>query len=72
MACKDREGNIVTENETQDKFLGKLYGTETGRKALQLFVQPAVSKAGGRLLESKFSIPFISPFIDKNNISMEE
>ena len=72
MACKDREGNIVTENETQDKFLGKLYGTETGRKALLLFVQPAVSKAGGRLLESKFSIPFISPFIDKNNISMEE
>ncbi|RKI41362.1 phosphatidylserine decarboxylase [bacterium D16-51] len=72
MACKDREGNIVTENETQDKLLEKLYGTETGRKALKMFVQPAVSKAGGWFLESKLSIPFISPFIDRNNISMEE
>ncbi len=72
MACKDREGNVVLENETQDKLLKKLYETETGRKALKLFVQPEVSKIGGRLLDSKLSIPFISPFIAKSDISMEE
>lgn len=72
MACKDREGNVVLENEAQDKILKKLYGTETGRKALKLFVQPAVSKAGGRFLDSKLSIPFVSPFIDRNDISMDE
>lgn len=72
MACKDREGNVVLENETQDKLLKKLYETETGRKALKLFVQPAVSKAGGRFLDSRLSVPFISPFIAKNDISMEE
>ena len=72
MACKDREGNVVLENETQDKLLKKLYETETGRKALKLFVQPEVSKIGGRLLDSKLSIPFISPFIARSDISMEE
>jgi len=72
MACKDREGNVVIENETQDKLLKKLYETETGRKALRLFVQPEVSKIGGRLLDSKLSIPFISPFIAKSDISMDE
>lgn len=72
MACKDREGDVVLENETQDKVLKKLYETETGRKVLKLFVQPEVSKIGGRLLDSKLSIPFISPFIAKSAISMEE
>lgn len=72
MACKDREGNVISENDTQDKLLKKLYETETGRKALKLFVQPAVSIAGGRFLDSKFSTPFISPFIARNDISMEE
>lgn len=72
MACKDREGNVILENDTQDKLLKKLYETETGRKALKLLVQPAVSMAGGRFLDSRLSIPFISPFIARNDISMEE
>lgn len=72
MASKDREGNIVPEDETQDRILKKLYETKLGRQTLKLLVSPVVSKAGSVLMDSRFSTPFISPFIAKSNISMEE
>lgn len=72
MASKDREGNIVSEDETQDKILKKLYETKLGRQTLKLLVSPVVSKAGSAFMDSRFSTPFISPFIAKSNISMEE
>lgn len=72
MACKDREGNIISEDETQDKILKKLYETKTGRQALKLLVSPVVSKAGSVFLDSGLSTPLISPFIANSNISMEE
>ena len=31
MKCKDREGNIVSNNEGQDKLLHTLYDTKAGR-----------------------------------------
>lgn len=72
MACKDREGRIVTEDDTQDKLLKKLYETRAGRSALKLLVNPTVSKAGSLLLDSALSKGLISPFIAKSNIVMEE
>lgn len=72
MACKDREGRIVAEDDTQDKILKKLYETKAGRSALKLLVNPAVSKAGSLFLDSSFSKGLISPFIAKSNIAMEE
>ncbi len=72
MACRDREGNIVTEDDTQDKILKKLYETKPGRSVLKALVNPAVSKAGSFVLDSSLSKAFISPFIAKSNIAMEE
>jgi len=72
MDSKDREGNIVPDGGKQSKILNALYGTKAGRQALKVLVQPAVSKAGSRLLDSRISTCCISPFIEKSGIVMEE
>lgn len=72
MDCKDREGNVISNNDSQDKLLKKLYETEPGRKALRLLVSPAVSKLGGKILDSRASAYFVPAFAGKNHISMEE
>lgn len=72
MDCKDREGNIISNNDAQDKMLEALYDTKLGRFALKVLVQPEVSKAGSLFLDSRLSTPFISSFIQKNHINMEE
>lgn len=69
---KDRQGNIVPGNEGQDKLLKNMYGSGVGRAVIQLLIQPPVSKMAGLLLDSKWSTPFIAPFIKNNHISMEE
>ncbi|MCI8771260.1 MAG: phosphatidylserine decarboxylase [Lachnospiraceae bacterium] len=72
MDCRDREGNIIPDNGKQGKLLKTLYETKAGRQALKVLVQPAVSKAGSRFLDSRFSKCCISPFIEKSGIVMEE
>ena len=49
-----------------------MYGTRTGRQALKVLVQPVVSKAGSRFLDSRISTCCISPFIEKSGIVMDE
>lgn len=70
MKCKDREGNIVSNNEGQDKLLHTLYDTKAGRVLLKVLVQPEVSKLGSAFLDSRFSKPIITPFIRKNQLDM--
>lgn len=72
MASKDREGNIIFGNNSQDQVLKKLYDTKAGRMALKVLVQPEISKLGSFFLDSSLSTPFIEPFVDKNHIKMEE
>ncbi len=72
MDSRDREGNIVSGDNRQDKLLKKLYDTKAGRMVLKGLVQPEITKAGSLFLDSKFSKPFILPFIEKNHIHMEE
>jgi len=73
MDSKDRKGNVIPAEEgAQEKLVKVLYGTAVGRKALKLLVQPVVSKAGSRFLDSGLSAFCISPFIEKSNIVMEE
>ena len=70
MKCKDREGNIVSNNEGQDKLLHTLYDTKAGRVLLKVLVQPEVSKLGSTFLDSRFSKPIITPFIRRNQLDM--
>lgn len=72
MDSRDREGNIVPDDGTQGRILKALYGTKTGRQALKVLVQPVVSKAGSRFLDSRISTCCISPFIEKSGIVMDE
>ena len=72
MDSRDREGNIVPDDGTQGRILKALYGTRTGRQALKVLVQPVVSKAGSRFLDSRISTCCISPFIEKSGIVMGE
>lgn len=72
MDSRDREGNIVPDDGTQGRILKALYGTRTGRQALKVLVQPVVSKAGSRFLDSRISTCCISPFIEKSGIVMDE
>ena len=68
----DRKGNVFCENSLQDRFLEKIYKHKTGRMILKPFLSPVVSKAGGKLLDSRFSKILISPFIHSHSINMEE
>ena len=66
----DREGKITTEDSGQDKLLKWMYTHSVGRGMIRLFVHPAVSKAGGLLLERKWSRCLIRPFIKRNQIDI--
>lgn len=72
MLSKDRQGNVVSANENQDKVLEMLYRTAVGRQILKILTMPEVSKAGAHLLDSGVSVPFIRGFIRKNHIDMSE
>ncbi len=70
MQGKDRDGNIVSGNEGQEKVISLLYETAPGRQILKLLTMPFVSEAGGKFLDSKLSAAFVKPFIKRNRISM--
>lgn len=53
-------------------FLRFLYHTSFGRIILKLLTQPAISRACGRFLDSKYSCKLIPKFIDGNDIDMSE
>lgn len=72
MQSKDRQGNVVSANEGQDKMLQALYGTSVGRQTLKVLTNSMISKLGGRFLDSRLSTPLITPFIEKNHIAMEQ
>lgn len=66
----DRKGNVCCENSFQDRFLENVYSHKTGRILLKPFLLPAVSKAGGKILDSGFSRILITPFIRSHSVDM--
>ena len=72
MKCKDRLGNIVGQNETQNQVLAALYETVCGRMILSVLVRPWVSKLVGRVLNLPISKVLIDPFVRRNHIDISE
>lgn len=72
MVCKDRHGNIISNNEGQDEFLKKLYNKRIGRMLIKVLINPSISKLGGLLLNSRLSKLGIKPFITSNSINMDD
>jgi phosphatidylserine decarboxylase len=72
MKCKDRQGNLVSQNKTQNQVLTFLYQTKIGRKLLSVLVKPWFSNLGGLVLNWPVSKLAIQPFIEKNHIDMSQ
>lgn len=68
----DRDGRIREEVSAQDRVLAGLYGHALGRILLRPLVTPAVSKLGGRFLDSCLSRIFIGRFVRSHGINMAE
>ncbi|MCI8319712.1 MAG: phosphatidylserine decarboxylase [Dorea sp.] len=66
----EREGVVVQEDSLQDKFLEWMYTHKAGRVILRPLISPAVSRLGGRLLDSKVSRFLVAPFIRSHSIDM--
>ena len=67
-----QNGVNLRNNSGQEKALSLLYGNFFGRCVLKILTMPFISKAAGAFMDSPLSVPFIKPFIRKNNISMAE
>lgn len=72
MEYRTRDGQSIRENDSQDAFLERLYGTRLGRTCVKLLIHPALSELGGRLLSTRLSCFMIRPFIRKNHIDMTQ
>lgn len=72
MKCLDRQGNVIADNEAQNKSLDFLYKTRLGNSILKILIQPSVSKMAGKFLDSKMSTFLIKPFIKNNNIDLSD
>ncbi len=72
MLCKDRQGNTVFGENSQDNFLKLLYGNVIGRSFLRLITKPIVSRVIGNILSTKASCLLINPFIKSNGLDMSD
>lgn len=68
----DRLGQRIQKNDKQDQGLKKLYTTKRGRFVLKVAVQPWFTKVCSRFLDSRSSRNLIQPFINANDIDLEQ
>ena len=69
---KNRNGELISTNEAQDKCLGFLYGNFFGRLILKLLVCRFISKLVGVFMNSRLSVGMVKGFVEKNNIDMTQ
>lgn len=72
MDYRDRSGNLMKQDTTQDKFLDFVYSNLPGRALMCFLSMPWISKVAGRLLSTWPSTFFIDPFVKKNHIRMSD
>ncbi len=72
MQCKDRNGNFIKGNDSQDKILRYLYESKIGRGILWVLIRPFISKIGGFCLKTRISRIAIKSFVKNNNIDLNQ
>ncbi|MBQ9392027.1 MAG: phosphatidylserine decarboxylase [Lachnospiraceae bacterium] len=72
MKYKERNGEIINPDDSQDKFLERLYTTVIGRMIVKILINPVISNIGGWFMNSPFSRPLIKSFIINNLIDMSQ
>lgn len=72
MIWRDRKGRVVPGDDGQDRMLEWMYGTAPGRCLVRVLIRPWVSRAAGRLMDSRISSLAVKPFIRRSRIHMED
>lgn len=72
MEYKDRDGNLIGEDDGQDRLLAKLYGSRMGRALVRTLIRPGVSKACGWLLDRRISRAAVGPFVRSKGVRLED
>ena len=70
MIWRERQGREVPGDGGQDRLLEWMYGTAPGRCLAGLLIRPWVSRAAGRLMDSRLSSLAVKPFIKSKHIDM--
>ena len=70
MKYRDRQGREYEQTTSQDSFLAAAYSSAMGRALMKFLGCPIFSKCARVILDSKFSVPFIFGFAEKNGIDM--
>ncbi len=68
----NRQGQEVVVDQTQNNFLKLLYTHVLGRCVLKVLTLPFITYLGGKYMSSSFSKHRIQPFIEHNNIDMNQ
>lgn len=68
----DNKRKIYINEKGSSKSLSFLYHNIFGRMILKALVNPCVSKIGGKFLNTRFSKRYISSFVKKNNINLDD
>ena len=66
----DQNGSLQREQGAQDRLLLALYTKNWGRALVRLLVRPGISRAAGKLLDTRVSRCLIGPFIRLNHLDM--
>lgn len=69
---KDREGNYITTNDSQEVTLNVLYKTVPGRMLLKVLTKPIISRVVGCFMNSFLSTGIIDIFVKKSDIKLSD
>lgn len=72
MRYKDRNGNLIEKETSQDRFLKGLYTKAIGRVCVRILITRPITLLCGFFLNIRPSTLFIKKFIKTNNIDMSE
>lgn len=72
MKYKDRQGNFLEDNETQERIVKFLYGTYPGQKILPALTHKRLSQYVGAFMSTKMSTLLIPPFVKRNHINPKD
>ena len=72
MKLLDRQGNVVADDNGQDKLLDKMYNTRVGRGITSILIKPAISRVCGKVLDTKLSTIIVPKFCKANNVDLSQ
>lgn len=72
MKYYNRDGKLVENKDYLNEVLKKAYSSNVGTKFIRSMTHPSITKASGKILNSKLSKLLIIPFLNMSNIDMNE